>query len=475
MNRHSLLALALVCATAGAEDLQAVYDHALAADPTMQQAEALHLATRETRTQAILNMLPLNANASKNWVGVASKRQSTPALANLNLQVNLFSWDNWVALKQASSTVAQGEANYLAAEQELIVRVAQQYFAVLGAIDTLAAQDSALQSVTRQLEQAERRYEVGLIAITDVQIARAARDSGAAAVIAAKRAVASSEEQLRAITGEKYRQLAAPGDGMPLLAPDPASEDAWVTTALSQNASLVASRMAERIARDDYLTAIGGHLPTVNASASRSWNLDDSSAASVQNPQTGYLTDTQDIVWSIGVTVPLFSAGATQSRVRQAKYLWNAGKAGYERSLRQTEQLARDAYQGVISQIAQVGALKQAVESNQISLQATEAGYEVGTKTAIDVLTARQQLVQAQTNYTQAKYSYLNNIIALRLAAGNLDRTTVAQINSWLVAPPPAPAEMTAPAPAPTRAPAPTPAPEAAPAATGPPAPPAAP
>jgi len=182
-------------------------------------------------------------------------------------------------------------------------------------------------------------------------------------------------------------------------------------------------------------------LPQVNASASRSWDLSDSNNPNVINPVTGFSTNTKDIVWSVGVTVPIFSAGATQSRVRQQHYLWNAAKSGYERTLRQTEQLARDSYQGVISQIAQVAALKQAVESNQISLQATEAGYEVGTKTAIDVLTARQQLVQAQTNYAQAKYGYLNNIIALRLAAGNLDRATIAQINSWLVQPAPLPPE----------------------------------
>ncbi len=439
MNRNWLTALALSCAAsaASAEDLQTVYDHALSADPTMQQAEALHMAIRETRTQAILNMLPLNASASKNWTGVASVRQSTPALANLNLQVNLFSWDNWVALKAANSTVAQGEANYLAAREDLISRVALVYFGVLGAQDTLAAQESALRSVTRQLEQAERRYDVGLIAITDVQIARAARDSGYAAVIAAKRALASAEEQLRAVTGEKYRQLSTPGDGMPLLAPDPASEDAWVTTALSQNANLIASRLSADIARDNYLTAIGGHLPQINASASRTWDLSNSNTTNVPNPLTGFSTDTKDIIWSVGVTVPLFSAGATQSHVRQTRYLWNASKAGYESALRQTEQLARDSYQGVISQIAQVGALKQAVESNKISLQATEAGYEVGTKTAIDVLSARQLLVQAQTNYAQAKYGYLNNIIALRLAAGNLDRATIAQINNWLAEPAP--------------------------------------
>lgn len=449
MNRQWILLLlsASVVGVASAEDLLTVYDHALIADPTLQQAADVHLATRETRTQAILDLLPLNTNVSKSYTGVvagngvagnglAGRSYTGPALANLGLQVNLFSWSNWVALKSASSTVAQGEANYLAAQQDLIARVATQYFAVLNAEDVLAAQQSALQSVDRQLDQADRRYEVGLIAITDVQIARATRDSSAAAVIAAKRTLASAEEQLRAITGEKYQRLAKPGDNMPLLAPDPASEDTWVATALSQNANLTASRLAADISRDTYLTAIGGHLPAINASVSRSWALSNNTLDPTQQALLG--VNTQDIVWSVGVTVPLFSAGATQSRVRQARYLWNASQAGYEHTLRQTEQQARDAYQGVISQIAQVGAFKQAVQSNLTALQATEAGYEVGTKTAIDVLTARQLLVQAETNYAQAKYSYLNDIVALRQAAGNLDRSTIALINSWLVEQPPA-------------------------------------
>jgi outer membrane protein len=485
MNRLLYLTLPLIVAAgaAGAVDLQTVYEHALTADPSMQQAEALHMASRETRTQAILDMLPLDTNVSKTWNGVNSNNAATPILGNLSLQVNLFSWDKWIALKQANTIVAQGEANYMAARQDLISRVAQQYFAVLAANDTLAAQASALQSVTRQLEQAERRFEVGLIAVTDVQIARASRDSSAAAVIAAKRVVANAEEQLRATTGEKYNRLAEPGDTMPLLTPDPASEDAWVSTALTQNATLIASRMNSDITHENYLAAIGGHLPTVNASATRSWNLEDTNSKGtfIREPGTnttntlGFI-NTNDIIWSVGVTVPIFTAGATQSRVRQSRYLWNAGKAGYEFTLRQAEQQARDAYQGVISQIAQVGALKQAVESNRVSLQATEAGYEVGTKTAIDVLSSREQLVQAQTNYSQAKYGYLNNIIALRLAAGNLDAATIKQINSWLVEPPPpAPEAMPPTAPTPTPAPAPAPTgatsaePAAAPAAAPPP------
>ena len=160
------LALAVAGVTTGAraEDLATVYGRALAADPKMQQAEALHMATRETRTQAWLAMLPLDASASKNWVGVGNEHGSTPAIGTLALNVNLFSWNNWINLKQSNAIVAQGEANYLAAQYDLIARVAQQYFAVLSAQDTLTAQESALQSVSRQLEQAERRFEVGLIA-----------------------------------------------------------------------------------------------------------------------------------------------------------------------------------------------------------------------------------------------------------------------------------------------------------------------
>jgi outer membrane protein len=454
MNRNwipAFVAACLAAGTAGAEDLQAVFDHALVADPSLQQAAALHMATREVRTQAVLAMLPLNANVQKNWAGITgdtpgvSGTRSTPILGVLGLQVNLFSWSNWIALKQSNATVAQGEANFLAAQEDLVQRVSSLYFAVLAANDTLAAQESALQSVQRQLEQAERRFEVGLIAITDVQIARAARDSQSAAVIAARRTKQNAEENLRAVTGEKYQILSRPTDDMPLLTPDPASEDTWVSTALSQNAALTASRMAAEISRDGYLSAFGGHLPTITASASRTWDLENRSSTSVASTTGAGSINTSDVVWSLGVSVPIFSAGATQSRVRQANYTWKAAQAGYEKSLRQTEQLARDAYQGVISQIAQVSALRQAVQSNQISLQATEAGYEVGTKTAIDVLTARQNLVNAQTSYAQARYSYLNNLVNLRLAAGNLDGSTIKQINSWLVeaAPniPPAPTE----------------------------------
>lgn len=458
MNRCWIIALGCAGAltAARAADLSEVYQRALTADPTMQQAEYTHLAARENKTQAILAMLPFNAYLSKTWTGIngpggeGPNAPSTyiPATGNVQVQANLFSWSNWIALKDADHVVAQAEAAYLAAEEDLISRVTQRYFAVLSAQDDLESQQSALESAQRQLDQAEKRYEVGLIAVTDVETARAQRDTYNAAVIAGKRTVLSAEDQLRAITDENYDALAAPRDELPLLRPDPASEDSWVATALSQNPTLVANELAAEIAHDNYLTAIGGHLPTISAQASRAWALQPNPNSAFSDVIGGaglQITDTQDILWQINITVPIFTAGATQSKVRQAKLTWQAAKAGYQAQLRATEEAARDAYQGVISQIAQVQALHQAVQSNQVAMNSIESGYEVGTKTAVDVLTARQTLVLAQSNYADAKYAYLNNIVALRLAAGNLDRKTIDELNGWLAAQQTLPPTVTAP------------------------------
>ena len=136
--------------------------------------------------------------------------------------------------------------------------------------------------------------------------------------------------------------------------------------------------------------------------------------------------------------MPLFAGGGTQSRVRQQEYLWQASRARLERTSRATERLARDAYLGVQSEISRVNALRQALQSARTALQATEAGYEVGTRTAVDVLDSRRRLVQAETDYSRSRYDYILNVLQLQLAAGNLDRETVEEVNTWLAAPAPA-------------------------------------
>jgi outer membrane protein len=453
--------LGAAASTAGAKDLIGVYQDALQNDPQIRAADANRLASRESRPQAIAALLPQisgNAAYTRDHVsGIqASPNYNQPftggptvldfpyrsdsAQTNwgLNLRQNVFSWSNWMALKAASSQVAQAEANYVAAQQNLILRVSQAYFNVLSALDNLDAQQASLEAIARQLDQADKRYDVGLIAITDVQEAKAARDTAAAAVIAAKRTLATAEDQLQEITGQKYDALAKPGTDMPLNMPQPADENQWVQISLDQNASLLSSRLAADIARDNVKVAFGGHLPTIDLVAGRTFTRQDSHEITDEGPPIGVLdlpqfdSHSNDRQISLQLTVPIFSGGLTQSRVRQSQYQWIAAKEQVVQSSRATERQARDAYLGVISGIARVQALRQALESSQTALKATEAGYEVGTRTAVDVLNARRTLVQAQTDYSGSRYDYMVSIIQLRFAAGNLDGEQLQQIDSWL-------------------------------------------
>lgn len=467
MQRLIALAVGTLLAVPGvqAEDLMGVYQRAVSGDPLIREADANRKASRESKPQALAALLPnitgfaqrsesdsegtrlsFFRNAQNQLIQgtVDSESDTSDDLYNVTLRQSVFSWDNWVALKRADRQVAQAEADFQAAQQDLILRVSERYFDVLAAQDNVDAQAAAQNAISRQLEQAEKRFEVGLIAITDVQEAKAARDSATAGVIAAKRQLATSEELLREIIGEKPASFAKPGAKFTLKAPDPAVEDKWVEASLNQNLALVSTRLAADIARDNVRTALGGHLPSVDLVASRSKNASqgDSASRDLGSPvSTAFPVDTdgKSTQIQLQLNVPIFAGGGTQSRVRQSEYLWIAAKERLERVSRQTERLARDAYLGVISEISRVNALRQALESSQTALKATEAGYEVGTRTAVDVLDARRNLVQAQTNYSRSRYDYILNVIRLRSAAGDLDRKTLEEINGWLEETPPAP------------------------------------
>lgn len=454
----------LAALPAYSSDLIEVYQRALQNDPQIREADATRLAQREARPQALANLLPqLNATGSYG-IGDSSVEQplssllqpsgtpSTPVV-NPNVQYTrdtrthstyqyqiqlvqtIFRWDRFANLQRSDAQVAQAEVDYKSAEQDLVLRVAQRYFNVLAAKDTVDAAQATLESVTRQLEQADKRFEVGLIAITDVQESRAAHDQAAATLIAAKRTYATNLELLRELTGEAFDKLAAPGDDMPLQTPLPENEDQWVATALQQNLSLISARFGADIAKEDVRIARGGHYPTFDLVATHNGlNADSDIMTSGVGPDItlpGDTTQRQNQI-ALQVTVPLYSGGATSSRVRQAVYQHRASRERLERTSRETERATRDAYLGILSEISRVQALKQAVESSRTALQATEAGFEVGTRTTVDVLNSRQQLFTALTNYSRSRYDYIIDIITLKQAAGSLTRDDLKEINGWL-------------------------------------------
>ncbi len=463
----SALSILLVAPLAGAENLLQIYQHALQQDPSLREAEANRLATLESKPQALSALLPqLSAGGSYGYnqtdgVSVTTLRggnlgtelievrspfdsYATTTRWNVDLRQTVFQWDQWVTLRRADKQVAQAEADYRAAEQDLMIRVATTYFDVLARQDTLDSAEADKEAIARQLEQANKRFEVGLIAITDVQEAQSGYDQSVAAVILAKRTLANSKELLREIIGTYPENLVSPTDEIPLLSPQPEIEDEWVDMALQQNLLLLSAELGAQITRDNVAFQRSGHFPTlaiqgsytgsdaVGKSARGKVNPNDPQGdfilgdpQTADNNRSGY-----DI--SLQLSVPIFSGGSVSSRTKQAAYEHRASRERFERTARQTERETRDAYLGVVSEIARVKALKQALASAQTALEATEAGFDVGTRTTVDVLDQRRQLFIADVNYSRSRYDYIINVLKLKQAAGGLIIDDLVEVNGWL-------------------------------------------
>ena len=468
-NRLTAFLGLLICAVTpvSAENLLDVYRLAVMYDPVLREAEASYLARRQVMPLArsvLLPSLSLSFGGStarqedpNRPINFASGQPDADILSTeferdasnwfISLNQPVFDWRGYVGLQQAEKQMAQAETDLALTRQDLLVRVATSYFQVLAAEDTLVSETTAREAIGRQLEQAQRRFEVGLIAITDVQEAQAGYDQAVAAEIGAQQAVATAREFLREIIGESVMELAGPMDEIPLMRPDPDNAEAWVQTALDQNLALISSRIASDIALDDVaiqrsvrypIVSLSGNLGESGSRTTRTNNL-------VANPpclqqaifrcppaQTASESEAQSYSLSLNVTVPIYSGGVNGARIQQAVYQHRATLEALERVARATERETRDAYLSVISEIARVQALRQAVESSQTALQATEAGFEVGTRTTVDVLVSQNTLRRAQTSYARSRYDYILNILRLKLAAGSLAIEDLEEVSGWL-------------------------------------------
>jgi outer membrane protein len=455
----SILLAAGIPGMTNAASLLEVYQQALQSDPLIHEAEARRMATFEAVPQARASLLP-QIRAGGSWTSgsrsglenfevedppgsgnvdfrlVEVDSESDSFDWNAELRQSIFRWDQWVGLKQAEKRVAKAEVDFEAAQQDLIVRVVSRYFEVLGAEDRLTSIHADRTAIARQLEQAKQRFDVGLIAITDVQESQAAYDQSIASEIQAKRELATARELLREITGEYIPTLSAPGEQFPLVSPNPADEASWIDQAMDQNLALVSSRFDEEIARDDIAFRRTGHYPTVELVANYRDSSGDFTIQKIAgNPASipPFPTDGNQDSISVQFNIPLFEGGRTSSRVREAVYLHRASREQLQRVARETERATRDAYLGVNSEISRVNALGQAVASSRTALEATQAGFEVGTRTIVDVLNSQRSLYVAITNYYQSRYTYIGNVLRLKLAAGTLQIQDLEEIDRYLI------------------------------------------
>jgi outer membrane protein len=428
--------LLIVYASSGSTaDLVEVYELAENNDPQYRQIKAARLATLESRPQAFSQLLPninFNANTRKHDQDIKSTGGAFGSSGEVEFNSHgyrlsatqpLFRRDRFIALEQADSIIKQADAELTTAQQDLIIRVAVRYFTVLGSMDNLEFAQAEKKSLSRQLDQAKQRFEVGLTAITDVQEAQAGYDRAVAQEIQAENLIDDAHEALREITGEYISVFSPLGKSMPLISPEPPEIETWTTVALEQNPQILAARYAAETAQKEIKLQYAGHLPTLDLVADRDYASTGGRFGGVKQHSTSV---------GLELNIPLYEGGLTSSQTREAAQRYNESMERLEQASRSAQRLTRESYRGVISGISQVKALEQALISSETALQATQAGFDVGTRTAVDVVASERATFGSRRDYARERYNYILNILRLKQAAGTLSPDDLRQMNNWL-------------------------------------------
>ncbi|MEO6365110.1 MAG: TolC family outer membrane protein [Luteimonas sp.] len=460
MRRRPLvfaLAVALLPASAIAEDLLQTYELARSSDPQLSAAESQRLATREGAVQARAAMLPqINGTATvqrSRSDGSSSQTQFDPATGaplqfsvdrssesttrNLDVNVRQMVYDraNFTRLESQSALSKASDFQLESAGDSLVTRTSQAYFNVLIATETLAAAEAQEAALKKQFDFADKRLEVGLAPITDVHEARAQYDSARANSIVVRNALEDAYQALVELTDAPVRNLKGlPDDFKPVLPVEQAAES-WVNSAIETNPALIAKKFQVESSEANIGTARAGHWPSLYVSGGygdqRSFG--DSTSRGITFP-----SDSNNRGPSIGLTlsVPIFSGGAVQSQVRQAIAQRDVAQDELEQQKRALVRNTRNAYQTLVAGISEVEARRLAVFSARSAYDASQVGLEVGTRTVLDVLNNQRTLFDAEREYARSRYNFLQNRLLLEQAAGTLDVADVQDVNRLLTVTP---------------------------------------
>jgi outer membrane protein len=438
---------------ASANDLLDLYRLALSRDAVLQAATYQRDAAIEARPQALAQLLPqVNAIASagRERQGLHQGSQETGATATttqaanctlsdrqtqycytnthaygLTLTQTLWSFESFSRLGESNFLAASAQANLLAAQQSLLLRVATAYFGILSAKDQLATNRRARDAFGALLNQARIRERIGTSPRSDVAQAQAFYDATEQGVIDAQNTLDDAELVLTEIVGPHGTDIASLREDIPLASPDPASADDWVASAKQDNPSVRAAWLQAQAQDRDTAVQRGRGLPTLslNVSTSRTWQ--DSAFGGNQS----------DDAVGIAINWPLFQGGAVHSAVRQSRALYRRAEALYDTALRDNERLTRAAYRGVVTGISRIGAAQRAVASGRESVEASQRNVEFGTGSVFDLLNAQNNYYATQRVFSQTRYDYLTATLTLKLQAGRLSERDLGLIDELLIAP----------------------------------------
>ena len=409
-------------------DLVTVYEAARQHDAEFQtalfdlEAARANIPLAKSRFRPQLSLRGEAAIAQRNDDGQGTYEETAFTLA---LSQSIYNRADSKTLDQANISVQQAQAQYAAVEQTLILRVADAYFDVLRAENDVEFSQSELEAIRRQLEQAERRFDVGLVPITDVRTAQAQFDLAVAQEIAASNQLSTAQEELLRISGIDSMQLAPLAEDLPLTSPEPADISQWVDLALEQNLELVIAELSMQSSALQISIERAASYPT----------LDLVGSATAFDTDSINSRDTESAELALQLALPIYTGGAIKASVAQAKATARATEQQLLSQKLTTTQQTRDAYRGVLASISSVRALRQALVSTQQSAEATEAGFRAGTRTSVEVLQALRDTFGARSEFASARYDFVINTLSLKAASGILSEDDLAALNRFLAAP----------------------------------------
>ncbi len=431
----AFLAVATAVPAARAESLQELYDSARAFDAAYLAVRA-QTDSAEHRTNQSYALRRPGINLAST-IGRArtdpppGQLNPTGAVINtdtrgftVNARQSLFNRPNDATIEQSERTLEVARADLIAAEQDLVVRLAQAYFDVLASEDVLAAAQAAKKAIAEQLASAKRNFEVGTATITDSREAQARFDLATAQELAAENDLRVKRLALDQLVGKPNVQpnkLVQPA-ALPPLAPD--TIDPWVERAQGDHPNVRRTALAREIAKLETDKARAGHLPTLDLVGSLGPQRQI-------NNDLGGTTTTASI--GVQLAVPLYSGHATQNRIKETLALEEKALNDWANARRTLAQAARAAFLGVQSGQAQVKALEAAEGSSRLALEATQTGYRVGVRVNVDVLNAQTQLFQTQRDLAIARYNVLLGTLRLKQAAGQVSVTDLSALDALLV------------------------------------------
>jgi outer membrane protein len=422
----SVLSSAFLANNLMAADLNEIYQLSLTNDAELAAAKAKRDAGNyqvDLARAALLPQISLGANQATTEVETDAGSADYDTFSyNATISQTLFNLNSWYNYQAAAAGGDASDLEYVLSEQQLILRSAETYFNVLRAKENLDTARAEEKAVKRQLEQTQQRFEVGLIAITEVHEAEASYDLSYANLIGREAALDISYEVLEQITGQRFENLAQLKADVEFSIPKKAAKE-WVEAGLGKYAGIQLAHQGVTAAEYTRKAGWSNYAPQINAQ----WSYTDGDQIT-----NGSVVDSTTTVLAFSATIPLFAGGSNYAKAKQAAARSTEASANLDLQQRTVKNNIRSLYRKVQTDVLTVKARQRATVSSQSALEATETGYQVGTRNIVEVLNAQRNLFSAQRDYANARYDYIIDLLNLKFFAGSLGETDIQALNAWL-------------------------------------------